>query len=387
MHEGKVFHFIGDRTDKEQYQKVILQIYENHIKADQYDQFDLVVDFCAYDTDDMKVTVPVLHERTKLYLYICTDSTYEACEIIYMHGQEYYKDYIQKHPQGLTEDLAYLNDSLTPKDLMKMKKLDSYGFKKLQAETYLFQQSKLLNFRALALRLPDVLGPYDETQRFWSLLIWLLNADKCPVHIDDLAKTQKLSFVFSKDVVKIITGILNDQELLDQVSGIYNIGCEEQVTLVEFYEIIWQIISQRLNKQVSHQLKEIEEQGCKKMFPSVSCGPIDIRMGKTALKYNQVSLQECLESTVDFFLNIKPDQYFKERSDMFQGLPSFLRKQLIQDCPHDFKQVIDKYLQNKSDKKDHSSDSSSSDSSDSSQEEKKMDVEEASYSQQSSDQQ
>ena len=49
-----------------------------------------------------------------------------------------------------------------------MKKLDSYGYKKFEAEDYL--KSTFTNF--IALRLPDVIGPFDETLRVMKYVIW-----------------------------------------------------------------------------------------------------------------------------------------------------------------------------------------------------------------------
>ncbi len=44
------------------------------------EQFDVVIDFSAYDSDVVKDTLKVLEDQIKLYIYISTDSVYEVGE-------------------------------------------------------------------------------------------------------------------------------------------------------------------------------------------------------------------------------------------------------------------------------------------------------------------
>jgi hypothetical protein len=52
--------------------------------------------------------------------------------------------------------------------------------------------------------LADVLGPFDETFRAWKLYLWTQNTQVYPLQMDKRGLTQRLSFVYSKDVAKVI---------------------------------------------------------------------------------------------------------------------------------------------------------------------------------------
>jgi nucleoside-diphosphate-sugar epimerase len=97
--------------------------------------------------------------------------------------------------------MGYLKTKLGKEQRRKLRKQDSYGFKKLQAEELLVRS--LSSEKLLSLRLADVIGPYDETFRFWKQLIWAQNQAKFPLEVLS-GKERRLSFVFSRDVVGVI---------------------------------------------------------------------------------------------------------------------------------------------------------------------------------------
>ena len=56
-----------------------------------------------------------------------------------------------------------------------LKDFDSYGYKKILCEE-LFAKHAAVNSNSIqfvALRLADVIGPYDETHRLWKYLTWM----------------------------------------------------------------------------------------------------------------------------------------------------------------------------------------------------------------------
>lgn len=107
-------------------------------------------------------------EDFDLYVYISTDSVYDASEVtLQCEIEEAYKDYQET---GIPESLGYLKTKLGKEERRKLRKQDSYGFKKLQAEELLVKS--IPSEKLLSLRLADVIGPYDETFRFWKQVIW-----------------------------------------------------------------------------------------------------------------------------------------------------------------------------------------------------------------------
>ena len=61
--------------------------------------------------------------------------------------------------------------------------------------------------RVLSLRLADVIGPYDDSCRFWKYVIWasLSGIEGCQIQLDiEDHIYQPLSFTYSIDVARLI---------------------------------------------------------------------------------------------------------------------------------------------------------------------------------------
>ena len=108
------------------------------------------------------------------------------------------------------------------------------------------------------MRLADVIGPYDDSCRFWKYLIWA-KIGEIQVNNKD-HKNSKLSFTFSHDVVKIITSQIEKSE---KKFGAFNIACKENLSLFEF-----------LQKFAGDNF--IEKDLARAFYPSVECGYINI---------------------------------------------------------------------------------------------------------------
>ncbi|CDW87009.1 nad dependent [Stylonychia lemnae] len=304
QHPDRIFHYVGDRGKRLEFQQVLGKMFEDmKIKSGgASEQFDLVVDFSAYLKSDLKVY-----------------STYESSQAhIDIGADEMRRLSHSVEKGGLTEDMGYLDQSkLTEKQLKQLKKQDSYGFKKLLAENYIFEQSQKLQFKVLSFRLPDVIGPFDESHRFWQQILWCQNSEKYPLQIDNNAKNIKISFVLSIDVVTIITYIL-DQKITP--TGIYNIGCQEQLTLVEFYKLMCELLGCGEAKMI-----EITDKISKTIFPSVSLGPICIDQAKNMLKFSPTPLRDALKISIDFFTSLKEGQFEQERQDVLKGFQDIVK--------------------------------------------------------------
>lgn len=98
----------------------------------------------------------------------------------------------------------------------------------------------------MCLRLPDVIGPYDSTCRFWAYVMWISDMKKKPIHTQPDSRNDKLSFVFSEDVSDLCVNMLskvNDPEFIKKVHNqSYNIAFEENPTLDEFVTLIVSIL-------------------------------------------------------------------------------------------------------------------------------------------------
>lgn len=79
---------------------------------------------------------------------------------------------------------------------------------KLKCEVYLSRRKPV---PYLNLRLPDVLGPFDNTNRYWSLLKWIKESARYPLELNHKDRDSKLSFVSSKDVAQLIWQLIRDR--------------------------------------------------------------------------------------------------------------------------------------------------------------------------------
>lgn len=61
----------------------------------------------------------------------------------------------------------------------------------------------------VALRLPDVVGPFDETERMMKYVLWFSGLHKvdAPIGFEEKDLNKKLSFVHCDDVVKTIAKV------------------------------------------------------------------------------------------------------------------------------------------------------------------------------------
>merc|ERR1712167_507038 len=71
----------------------------------------------------------------------------------------------------------------------RLRKADSYGDGKMEAEEALargLEEQEALCCRSVSLRLPDVIGPFDDTYRLWAYWHWLHAGDVEPPQVKDV---------------------------------------------------------------------------------------------------------------------------------------------------------------------------------------------------------
>ncbi|KAI6656929.1 hypothetical protein LOD99_16231 [Oopsacas minuta] len=221
----------------------------------------------------------VMQGKFGLYIYISSDSVYEVCQK---------KD----HNESSRE-----TDSIRPVDLEESKKLneaDSYGHNKFACEEILMKFHSKHNFNFIALRLPDVIGPRDNTNRFWYYFIWTLIHQEIgfPLMIPTWLASQQLNFVYSLDVAGIITNTLLKPvpEFLNQV---FNLACSESLTLQEFIILI--------GNSLNIDPVSFIEGGSEYYFPSVTRGPIDCTKAIQVLKWEPTPIHVAVNDSVTFY--------------------------------------------------------------------------------------
>lgn len=175
----------------------------------------------------------------------------------------------------------------------KLNKKDSYGHLKLQGEETLRKYHKLLKYEYLSLRLPDVIGPRDNTNRFWKCVMWVkLNKIHGPIQIPDHLSQKPLSFVYSLDVGRLIYQLIVTPKT-DVFNEAYNLGFTDTITLKSLFESI--------NNQLYNASLEYGTNPFIIGFPSVLRGPIDISKAVNMLNWAPTDIQEAIAETVRFY--------------------------------------------------------------------------------------
>ncbi|KAK2156835.1 hypothetical protein LSH36_204g08008 [Paralvinella palmiformis] len=266
------------------------------------ESIDCVVDFSGYEPNYIADATETIHAKTKLYIFISTDSVYEVCE--------------KRHERFTSE-----SDDTRPKDRVKRKRLkrrDSYGYKKWKCEHIL---KKCADLNHVILRLADVVGPRDSTDRWWQYQLWLKAASICglPLYIPQPLEGKNLSLVYVSDVAGVITNIVTSTVNLQHVANnAFNLAFQETPTL------------QGLLLKISSRIQGIDT-CCKIIFtsntevphiyPSVENGPIDITKSKSLLNWDPTPLDEAVDRTVIFYENLQNQSGYEDsKHDMFETL-------------------------------------------------------------------
>ena len=161
----------------------------------------------------------------KQYIYISSDSVYEATSLYrilespdeVIENSKLQRERLDKLEEksedgGTNELMANIEVSMTQmkqteKEMYKrLENNDSYGLRKLHVEQELFTHFAESEVSVLSLRLADVIGPYDDSCRFWKYPLWAQVAKQWPITLDEAERNVKVSFTFSCDVVQTIMG-------------------------------------------------------------------------------------------------------------------------------------------------------------------------------------
>nr|CEL67872.1 TPA: NAD dependent epimerase/dehydratase family protein [Neospora caninum Liverpool] len=252
----------ADRRDPKAFADCVADLTERE-EATRGRSWLAVVDFSAYKPRDIQASLAGLGGRYGLYIYISTDSVYEVSD-----------SSLWKARSSVTEDLA-----VRPKEKDRvaiLKKKDAYGHNKLAVEEVLREQVQRDRRPVVCLRLADVVGPFDDTDRFWTYFWWTQVGH--PILVEPSAVTQRMNLTFVEDVAAAVSCLLrlplpaapcrtSDSESDAHASGssssssspeernegmatdrartehetlfrAYNLACEETLTLVEMLKLL-----------------------------------------------------------------------------------------------------------------------------------------------------
>lgn len=273
--------------------------------------FDAVIDFSAYHQVAVSDVVTVLKNRIGFYVLISTDSVYEVC--------------IKNHtePTRETDAVRPTNEAL----INEYNEKDDYGNRKLQCEEVLTSQKDDNKIPYIIYRLPDVIGPRDNTYRWWIYQSWmrLRKYLERPVSVPDVFINKPMSLVYVEDIADVIVQYMFGGE--DVQNEVYNLALAESPTLKD----VLSDMRNALNLTSLNIIIEPLTSNSVYLFPSVKLGPIDTSKAVKLLKWTPTPWEVVLKKMIDFYEKamVLPE-YEIARRDIIRMLQTYLTRRPYQ---------------------------------------------------------
>ncbi|CAL1165386.1 unnamed protein product [Cladocopium goreaui] len=304
---GRVARVTADRRDKQSFAERIDAVTSRAVQNEPSRAWSLVADFSAYDGNDINAALEGLRGRFHLYAYISSDSVYEVSKLAGEGWQS-----------GVTHVSEGSSARPTEAEMRKkLRKADGYGDGKLEAEEALCAGISCLSaehpIRAIALRLPDVLGPYDDTFRLWAYWHWwhsgpenrpqvkkqTLKRSSPDSHPGADPADPPLAFVFSHDVARFLVHLITQVPDLPAANQSHfdavNLGCDLQIPMRNFLELLAQASG-------LHGVSPACVERPKGFLPSVDRPlPLDFKKLKETYLFSATPLEEVLKVCADWF--------------------------------------------------------------------------------------
>lgn len=210
MEEFGVSQITGDRHDKD-------------VLAECKEDYDAVVDFCAYGTEDVPGIIENLTGRIGQYILISTVDAYERGSNIVMS-----EDHALEHRIFAGEAGAYIAG-------------------KVAAEEELLKVCGDRNIPYTILRPAILYGPYNYAPRESAYIQMMLANHVLPRFIDAEGRFQ---FTYVKDAAQAILKVIGNEKAYGQA---YNLCQDEMVT----YESFFGMLKEVADSEVTESLQEI----------------------------------------------------------------------------------------------------------------------------------
>lgn len=199
----------------------------------------------------------------------------------------------------------------------------SYGEEKRAVELLLAQYGAP-RFNCTMLRLPDVIGPFDRSGRYWATVLWLLSG--VPLALPVEVASRRMSVVFSEDVVRWIINEIafEDSQPLQRSPGLetLNLCCQESPTLEDFVSMIRHSLSQEEDQLPLATIAVVSESEGETgdYYPSVDCGPISCHEAFTKRQWLPTPLAAAIHATTMFFSSAEWYRADGQRAELRKAL-------------------------------------------------------------------
>ena len=202
-------------------------------------------------------------------------------------------------------------DAIRPRDPRgghELNMAEYYGHQKLGCEEVLQRERDWYGINYVTLRLPDVIGPRDTTNRFWNYQIWLLthqyDVSFGAVHLNP-NENKLMSLLYSEDLSDLIIKLFDAD--LDVFNEAYNVAFDPITlegfigTMAESLEI--DVVFNRTDEANVH------------WYPSVTRGPVNTTKVSEKLNWKPSPLKVAVKLSCEFFQSAMSVPSFERRRD------------------------------------------------------------------------
>jgi nucleoside-diphosphate-sugar epimerase len=195
-----------------------------------------------------------------------------------------------------------------------------------RVEEYLIRWQKKCksNGSYVILRLPDVLGPRDSTDRWWFYQMWIQFSSSLQKPVE-FSTHLRSSYVYVNDVAHYITRILS-QTFIDMSTTfrnqILNIACEEVLSI---HDLLLMMIDE-LHLEACHISIRYNPNTNTDFFPSVTRGGIDITKALSSpFDWQPTPIKQVIRETIQWY-NRAYNDYPDERMSVVKRIQRTLLK-------------------------------------------------------------
>lgn len=282
-------------------------------------QFDAVVDFSSKKVGELKQAVNLLRGRVGVYIFISSHAVYDVS-----------KNATHSEPLLLESDAKRPGREVSPLERFELKAKNVHGDAALECEEELMKQYNSGGFPFVALRLANVVGPKENTVRFWLLHLWVRAHIPLtmPMQLDETLLETPISVTYTPDiaqaVVRAISRSRGETCCPEHVNGeAFNLACEEAPTQRMLYNRVAEPM------RVPYvETQEVSRNSSVVLYPEIVRGPVSIAKALDVLRWSPTDLSKALRSVAMFYDRIMVDEkkYRYERGVMYEKTKKMLGK-------------------------------------------------------------
>lgn len=264
------------------------------------ERFDFVVDFSSYSRKDIRSALQHFGGSVGTYIYISSDSVYEVSR----------PPTNTSFRKGVTRSVEA--DAGRPQSdelRRKLRRKDRYGHGKLAGEEEITAAAAKAGFDFTFLRLADVFGARDLTDRWAGYVVWIFGCCDHGVAIElpGGPVEQELSFVHCKDVAAMVARIVGGGIPSEQLNTAYNLAFPVTVTLKALLELMAATL--RVGPLKFDVIPTTSDTKADAFFPSVERGPVDVSRAVQSLGWDPDPLAVAMLPVCQFYVTMLLDKH------------------------------------------------------------------------------